>query len=50
MNKVYRGQKQLLAYQFSYSVLKSLDAENSLGLINLQIRFHNFIVQVTKED
>lgn len=31
MNKVYRGQKQLLAYQFSYSVLKSLDAEKLIG-------------------
>ena len=43
MNKVYRGQKQLL-------FLKVLMLKNSLGLINLQIRFHNFIVRLTKED
>ena len=51
MNKVYRGQKHLLANQFRYSVLKSLDAEKLTGfnIINLQIRFHNFIVRLTKE-
>ena len=27
MNKVYQGQKHLLALQFSYSILKSRDAE-----------------------
>ena len=49
MNKVYRGQKHLLAHQFRYSVLKSLDAEKLTGfnIINLQIRFHNFIVRLT---
>ena len=52
MNKVYRGQKHLLAHQFRYSFLKSLDAEKLTGfnIINLQIRFHNFIVRLTKED
>ena len=44
VNKVYRGQKHLPAHQFSYSVLKRFDAEKFTGLINLQIRFHNFIV------
>ena len=31
MNKVYGDQKHLLAHQFSYFVLKSLDAEKLTG-------------------
>ena len=45
MNKVYRGQKQLLAYQFSYSVLKSLDADLQKGVQDRVKEFTHWVYQ-----